>query len=482
MAAEPSTSATSKAATKRKSKKGAASTENATIRSPEVTDNQPIANTNEEHTTVGDDSHESPQIKELQKGIRNVNKKLGAMAKLDAIRAEFPDLSPDDLVTTKKINTDQRAQIDKKPALLAQSAQLEEQLGALLKVEENFRKRFKAEKERLETAHRQELEEAKKIAKSNDDESSRKELRQKLLVLSKFLRAAAARRQEEEDNGEDGRGFEGVLLLLYGGDDSAVDAAERVINGTDDKIPSTEGTLLDVNYERVKQLALEFAPFAEEEAWIDNVAKAEEHNESQSTHEENGSVAATTNAHPNASILKENTAVQAVETGEQAKAAAQTSVVPDAANDTANNGLAKTPSEPQGLGDSWVSVPRDTQEPENTAATESTWGVSDEPTNGTASWADETNDAVDRTGFMKFADVAEGQEVGGEIPGEAAVDEVAFAAAKMEEEAVEDIVGTVEEIATIVGVGVVGVDVDAKDHDSLVPRCRHLPKITAMVA
>ena len=335
------------------------------------------------------------------------------MAKVDAIRAEFPDLSPNDLVTTKKINTDQRAQIDKKPALQAQLAQLEEHLGALLKVEEDFRKRFKAEKERLETAHRQELEDAKKLAKSNEDESSGKELRQKLLVLSKFLRAAAARRQVEEDDSVDGRGFEGVLLLLYGGDIAAVDAAERVINGNEDKIPSTEGILLDVNCEkdlmlfpnnmafqrvirltannldgRIKQLALEFAPFADEEAWIDNVAQAEEPNESQPTQELNGTTSATSNALATASNSEENAVAPP----------AQTSVDPGAANDMPNNGLAKTPSEGEELGDSWVSVPS-----ENVlnvpAATETQGisGLSNEPTTGTASWADDANDAAARS-------------------------------------------------------------------------------------
>ena len=67
MTMDPSPSAMSTLATKRKSKKGTASTENAVIRSPEIADNQAPVSPNEEQAAAGDSSFESPQIKELQK-------------------------------------------------------------------------------------------------------------------------------------------------------------------------------------------------------------------------------------------------------------------------------------------------------------------------------------------------------------------------------------------------------------------------------
>jgi hypothetical protein len=64
--------------------------------------------------------------------------------------------------------------------------------------------------------------------------------------LSRFLRAAAARRQLEDDDTDVTKAFEGALLLVYGGDASAVTAAEKLIQGSEDTVPSTEGVPLSV--------------------------------------------------------------------------------------------------------------------------------------------------------------------------------------------------------------------------------------------
>lgn len=48
---------------------------------------------------------------------------------MDAIIAENPDKSLDDLIEEKKINNDQKAQVLKKPSLQATVAQTEEQIG-----------------------------------------------------------------------------------------------------------------------------------------------------------------------------------------------------------------------------------------------------------------------------------------------------------------------------------------------------------------
>ena len=168
------------------------------------------------------------------------------MSKVDSIIKENPNLSLDDLVATRKINQDQKAQALKKPALQSSITQLEEQVAAYKKVEEDLKQRFQVEKQHLLESHEKELEEAKSAAKAEASGNSRNDIRQKLLVLSRFLRAAAARRQADDEDSDDSKAFEGVLLLLYGGDITAVDAAERLINGTEDMAPSTEGASLEV--------------------------------------------------------------------------------------------------------------------------------------------------------------------------------------------------------------------------------------------
>ena len=67
---------------------------------------------------------------------------------------------------------------------------------------------------------------------------------EKMLTLLRFLRAAAARRQLEDDDSELTKAFEGALLQVYGGDALAVSAAEKLIEGAEDGVPSTEGVLL----------------------------------------------------------------------------------------------------------------------------------------------------------------------------------------------------------------------------------------------
>ena len=168
------------------------------------------------------------------------------MAKVDTIIEENPDSSLDQLVAARKINQDQRAQALKKPSLQSSLSQLEEQITAYKKMEEDFWQRLESEKQRLQEHHEKELEQAKTLAQTQASAMSRTDLRQKLLVLSRFLRAAAARRQADDEESDDSKAFEGVLLLLYGGDIAAVYAAERLVNGSQDKAPSTEGATVDV--------------------------------------------------------------------------------------------------------------------------------------------------------------------------------------------------------------------------------------------
>ena len=192
-------------------------------------------------------SSENPYILSLQKTMRAINKKLSGMAKTDAVIKENPNVSLDELVAQRKINQDQRASALKKPQLQAQLVTLEEQVQQYKKFDAEFQQQLQQQKSDLTSTHSEELEKAKKEARAEAAEGSQAELKSKLLIFSQFLRAAAARRNAEEDSEEDeNRAFEGTLLLVYGGDQKAVETALNLIEGTDEQVTSIEGTLLPV--------------------------------------------------------------------------------------------------------------------------------------------------------------------------------------------------------------------------------------------
>ncbi|KAI5456412.1 hypothetical protein BGZ63DRAFT_396624 [Mariannaea sp. PMI_226] len=241
--AAPAVQPTSKSA-KKKAPKGIERTESP---APSITSNAA--------DKAGDESSDSLFIKELQKNIRNVNKKITNASKTDALLSQHADKSLDELVAAKIINTDQKAQILKKPALAAQLAQYEEQLVHFQKVEEQFRTRAATDKAEFEKT----LEKAKADVASEAKQASEEALKKNLLVLSQFLRLAAYRREEAKDpESDESQAIEGVLLAIYSGDESAVQAMLKLVDGTEDKIVSVPGEQLQTTYSTVKTLAQEY--------------------------------------------------------------------------------------------------------------------------------------------------------------------------------------------------------------------------------
>ena len=169
------------------------------------------------------------------------------MSKVDSILAQNPDTSLDDLLASRKINADQKAQAMKKPALQSSLAQLEEQLAQYKKVDSEYQSRMSSERETLTSSHKAEIQELRESFKKEAESDSKATLRKQLLLFSQFLRAAAAKRViEEEADTEESKAFEGALLLVYGGDEKAVDAAVNLIEGSDEAVPSVEGQPLSV--------------------------------------------------------------------------------------------------------------------------------------------------------------------------------------------------------------------------------------------
>ena len=169
-----------------------------------------------------------------------------ATQKVDSIMAANPGVSLDDLVATRKINADQKAQAQKKPGLQAQLAQLEEQVAQYKKFDQEYQDKLAREKEIMQKSHSGEMEALKATLAAEAAIEQKKAFREKVLTLSRFLRAAAARRQMEDDDSDLTKAFEGALLQVYGGDAIAVAAAEKLIEGADEGVPSTEGIPLSI--------------------------------------------------------------------------------------------------------------------------------------------------------------------------------------------------------------------------------------------
>lgn len=64
-------------------------------------------------------------------------------------------------------------------------------------------------------------------------------------MLSQFLRLAAYRREEsQEPESDESQAIEGVLLAIYSGDENAVSAMQRLIEGSGEQIVSVPGDRL----------------------------------------------------------------------------------------------------------------------------------------------------------------------------------------------------------------------------------------------
>jgi hypothetical protein len=177
-----------------------------------------------------------------------------ATQKVDSIIAANPGVSLDDLLSSKKINADQKAQAERKPGLQAQLAQYEEQYTNYKKYGDELEAKFAREKEVLSKSHSSELETLRGTIKAEAQLEQQKIVKEKLLTLSRFLRAAAARRQLEDDDSDLTKAFEGALLQVYGGDAGAVMAAEKLIEGAEEGVPSTEGVVLSVTCKLISTL------------------------------------------------------------------------------------------------------------------------------------------------------------------------------------------------------------------------------------
>ncbi|KAL4743199.1 hypothetical protein BDV11DRAFT_179194 [Aspergillus similis] len=236
----------------------AAASDTAPTQSPSPSDVKPNSVTN----SVPLELVEFPHYRELQRNLRNNVKKLNATAKVDAVIANNPDKTLDELVAEKKINEDQKAQALKKPVLQATIAQLEEQIAHYKEFATFYEQRLASQKAELEKAHkevealREKAATATPAPAEQTPEVKKEDATQQLLSVSRFLSTAAIRRHRGEDETTaESRAFEGVLAQVYGGHLDAVASMQKLIDGADEKIVSVDGESLEVTFARVKQLS-----------------------------------------------------------------------------------------------------------------------------------------------------------------------------------------------------------------------------------
>ncbi len=163
-------------------------------------------------------------------------------SKTDTLLAEHKGKTLDELVASKILNTDQKAQILKKPALQAQLATFEEQLSQYQRVHDQYAAQAAAEKAEFEKTIQKLKADAAVKAKQTFDKS----FEDNLLLLSQFLRLAAYRREEGGNpEADENQAIEGVLLAIYSGDSSAVAAMMKLMEGSGEQVISVPGEKLE---------------------------------------------------------------------------------------------------------------------------------------------------------------------------------------------------------------------------------------------
>ncbi|KAL3427537.1 hypothetical protein PVAG01_01046 [Phlyctema vagabunda] len=340
-------------------------------------------------STNGDGSYESPYIKELYKSIRNVNKKITNASKVDNVLAENPGKTLDELVATRKINADQKAQILKKPALQASLTQLEDQISQYKKFDQEYKAKLQTEKAEVEKSlterSAKELEEAVATAKAEGQANVTKSLAEGLLVLTQFLKLAAIRRGEDEASMEldENKALEGILAKLYNGDEVGVEYMLKLINGVDETTVSVADEPLETTYASLKAISVaHYEAFKQSSVSEPAAAEAPEETVSSSdptlvnaglTEIDDPTIASMTNGHDEPEATTPTQGIpQNSGFGEGANAAAE-------ANWDQNNDLSASQE--------WVEVPRDAAETDN--------GITATPAapSNIQSWADDQPDS-----------------------------------------------------------------------------------------
>jgi hypothetical protein len=295
-------------------------------------------------------------------------------------------VSLDDLVAAKKLNQDQKGQLTRKPQLQTQLKQLEEQLANYKSFGEEYEERFAREKAKLVDSNKSNVEQAKHEALEEARITYEQKKEEDLLVLTQFLHAAASKRQTEAANTEEGRAFEGALLLVYQGNKMALTTLKNIVEGSEETVPDDKGTPLDFTFAKLKQASKESALPSEDEEEAELAAPVEDAEEEPASDP--------TIVHAGLTEL-EGTAPEPLTNGipaqETMTGPKQGSTGAEAANAVAEanwDPQASVISNASAGGDGWVEVPRDPAETDT--------GLTATPAamHGNASWAEEVTEGA----------------------------------------------------------------------------------------
>lgn len=131
----------------------------------------------------------------------------------------------------------------------ANIVQIEEQIAHYKQFAAHYEARLASQKAELDNAHQKELDAFRERAVTEAVKASEKGFGERLLALSKFLCTAAVMRRSGDETSNEARAFEGVLYQVYGGSQEAVASMLKLMDGTEERVPSVEGGDLDITCE-----------------------------------------------------------------------------------------------------------------------------------------------------------------------------------------------------------------------------------------
>ncbi|CUS11326.1 unnamed protein product [Tuber aestivum] len=236
-----STAAVTQPNTSRGKKKGKGGGGGTPSPAPELAQDKMADSTNDLVKTG--DKGEKEYLKWITKQLKKHAKKLDSIAKSEE---KIKDLSEEEKATTKIINADERNKIIGKPITLALHKELKECYENLLKASELEDKRLESEKVEAQARLEKAVEEAKAEAQEEMDQAARA----KILTVVKFLRLAGHRRNNKSGDEDEDEAIERVLVLVYGGDQSAIDTCLKLANGSEEPVDGFQ-----VSYSRIQDVA-----------------------------------------------------------------------------------------------------------------------------------------------------------------------------------------------------------------------------------
>lgn len=157
---------------------------------------------------------------------------------------KIKDLTEEEQAATKLINPDERSKIATKPITSAVYKELNEIHEVLKKVADAEDKRIDVEKAEADAKFGSAVTEAREEGRKAGAE----EATAKILTVVRFLRLAGYRRQYKSPNDHEDDAIEKLLVLVYGGDQAAVDACLKLADGSKEVIDDFDVTCMLSNY------------------------------------------------------------------------------------------------------------------------------------------------------------------------------------------------------------------------------------------